>query len=76
VSVSHARAPCQLAHNGKEWGFDTHLGAFHFGTLPHELTVKSLRLYAEDVIPYLRNGNNPAAVPNAVHEGATGVAPP
>jgi alkanesulfonate monooxygenase SsuD/methylene tetrahydromethanopterin reductase-like flavin-dependent oxidoreductase (luciferase family) len=66
----------QLAHNAKEWGFDTHLGAFHFGTLPHELTVKSLRLYAEEVIPYLRNVNKPTAVPNAVHEGATRVAPP
>jgi alkanesulfonate monooxygenase SsuD/methylene tetrahydromethanopterin reductase-like flavin-dependent oxidoreductase (luciferase family) len=54
----------QLAHNAKDWGFDTHMGAFHFGTLPHELTVKSLRLFAEEVMPYVRDINEPAFVPS------------
>jgi alkanesulfonate monooxygenase SsuD/methylene tetrahydromethanopterin reductase-like flavin-dependent oxidoreductase (luciferase family) len=49
----------QLAHNAKQWGFDTHLGVFQFGTLPHELTVKSLTLYANEVIPGLRGIHEP-----------------
>jgi alkanesulfonate monooxygenase SsuD/methylene tetrahydromethanopterin reductase-like flavin-dependent oxidoreductase (luciferase family) len=47
----------QLEANALEWGFDTHLGVFHFGTLPRELTEKSLRLFASEVAPHLRHVN-------------------
>ncbi len=46
-----------LEANALEWGFDTHLGVFHFGTLPRELTEKSLRLFASEVAPHLRHVN-------------------
>jgi hypothetical protein len=36
-------------------------GRLHFGTLSHELTVKSLHLFAEEVVPYLRHINEPTA---------------
>jgi len=45
----------QLEHNAKEWGFDTHIGVFHFGTLPRDLTENSLRLFASEVMPHLRH---------------------
>ena len=47
----------QLEANAKEWGFDTHLGVFHFGTLPRDLTERSLRLFANEVSPRLRHIN-------------------
>jgi alkanesulfonate monooxygenase SsuD/methylene tetrahydromethanopterin reductase-like flavin-dependent oxidoreductase (luciferase family) len=50
----------QLEANAKEWGFDTHLGVFHFGTLPRDLTERSLRLFANEVAPRLRHINEPA----------------
>ncbi len=49
----------QLEHNAREWQFDTHIGVFHFGTLPRDLTENSLRLFASDVIPKLRHVNEP-----------------
>ncbi len=50
----------QLAHNAKAWGFDTHVGVLHFGTLPRDLTEKNLRLYANEVIPYVRGIHEPS----------------
>ena len=52
----------QLEANAKEWGFDTHLGVFHFGTLPRDLTERSLRLFANEVAPRLRHINEPKDV--------------
>jgi len=49
----------QLESNAREWGFDTHIGVFHFGTLPADLTEKSLRLFASEVAPKLRHLNEP-----------------
>jgi alkanesulfonate monooxygenase SsuD/methylene tetrahydromethanopterin reductase-like flavin-dependent oxidoreductase (luciferase family) len=54
----------QLEANAKEWGFDTHLGVFHFGTLPRDLTERSLRLFANEVAPRLRHINEPADAPS------------
>jgi hypothetical protein len=50
----------QLGANAVEWGFDTHVGVFHFGTLPRDLTERSLRLFASEVAPHLRHLNEPA----------------
>ena len=57
----------QLEANAAEWGFDTHLGVFHFGTLPRDLTERSLRLFASEVAPHLRhvNEDTPSSVDQA-----------
>jgi len=54
----------QLEANARDWGFDTHLGVFHFGTLPADLTENSLRLFAEKVAPRLRDINEPRPAMN------------
>jgi alkanesulfonate monooxygenase SsuD/methylene tetrahydromethanopterin reductase-like flavin-dependent oxidoreductase (luciferase family) len=38
----------------KDIGFGYLLPSMHFGSLPHELTMKSIELYAKEVIPYFR----------------------
>lgn len=35
-------------------GFGSLIGLFQFGTLPHELTMKNLELFADEVMPALR----------------------
>lgn len=35
-------------------GFGTLIGLFQFGSLPHELTVKNLKLFGEHVLPRIR----------------------
>ena len=52
----------QIKHYQKEIGFGTIISLMQFGTLPHDLTLKSTRLYAEHVIPALRELGEPAAV--------------
>jgi alkanesulfonate monooxygenase SsuD/methylene tetrahydromethanopterin reductase-like flavin-dependent oxidoreductase (luciferase family) len=37
-----------------ETGAGVLMGLFHFGSLPHELAVKNIRLFAEKVLPRLR----------------------
>jgi alkanesulfonate monooxygenase SsuD/methylene tetrahydromethanopterin reductase-like flavin-dependent oxidoreductase (luciferase family) len=59
----------QLEANAAEWGFDTHLGVFHFGTLPRDLTERSLRLFASEVAPHLRHINE--AAPSSVDQAPT-----
>ena len=59
----------QLEANAVEWGFDTHLGVFHFGTLPRDLTERSLRLFASEVAPHLRHVNE--AAPSSVDQAPT-----
>jgi alkanesulfonate monooxygenase SsuD/methylene tetrahydromethanopterin reductase-like flavin-dependent oxidoreductase (luciferase family) len=61
----------QLAHNARSWGFDTHVGVLHFGTLPRELTEKNLRLYASEVIPYVRGIHEPAAAATEASQGGS-----
>lgn len=59
----------QLEANAVEWGFDTHLGVFHFGTLPRDLTERSLRLFASEVAPHLRHVNE--AAPSSADQAPT-----
>lgn len=44
----------QLAEYSKELGVGTLIAFLHFGSLPHELTVKNLTLFAREVMPYFR----------------------
>ena len=56
--------------------FSRLVGLLHFGSLPHELTVKNMHLFAEEVLPFVRrlgasaatNGSNgqAAAAPTPV----------
>jgi len=32
------------------------MGFFHFGSMPHHLAVKNLTLFAEEVLPFVRDG--------------------
>ena len=44
----------QLEHNAKEWGFDTHIGVFHFGETRDRLELngrRSLRAMAKMTRP-------------------------
>ncbi|CAD6559440.1 Alkanesulfonate monooxygenase [Paraburkholderia hiiakae] len=51
----------QILHYQKEIGFGTFISLMQFGTLPHELTLKSTRTFAQHVIPALRDVGEPAA---------------
>jgi alkanesulfonate monooxygenase SsuD/methylene tetrahydromethanopterin reductase-like flavin-dependent oxidoreductase (luciferase family) len=44
----------QLADAASDIGFALLVGLFQFGTLPHELTVQNLTLFAREVMPRLR----------------------
>lgn len=44
----------QILNQQKELGFSTLLGLFQFGSLPHELVVKNLKLFAREVLPKIR----------------------
>jgi alkanesulfonate monooxygenase SsuD/methylene tetrahydromethanopterin reductase-like flavin-dependent oxidoreductase (luciferase family) len=44
----------RLAGFQKELGLGLLVGTFQFGTLPHDLTVKSTKLFAEQVMPHFR----------------------
>lgn len=35
-------------------GFGAIMGFFHFGSMPHDLAEKNLRLFAKEVLPYVR----------------------
>ena len=59
----------QLDANAVDWGFDTHLGVFHFGTLPRDLTERSVRLFASEVAPHLRHVNE--AAPSSADQAPT-----
>ncbi len=43
-----------IAHHKKDIGFNVLVGMMQFGTLPADLTHKSMTLFAQDVMPYLR----------------------
>ncbi len=44
----------RLLHYQKEMGFNVLIGLFQFGTLPGDLTRNSMKLFAEKVLPELR----------------------
>ena len=44
----------QLAECQRRGGFNIVMAGLHFGTLPHELTMKALELFAREVMPALK----------------------
>jgi len=61
----------RLAEAHHRMGYGRLVGLLHFGSLPHELTVKNMTLFAEEVLPFLRTlGPRPAA-----DAGGDGAAP-
>jgi alkanesulfonate monooxygenase SsuD/methylene tetrahydromethanopterin reductase-like flavin-dependent oxidoreductase (luciferase family) len=44
----------QLAEYQRRGGFNIVMAGLHFGTLPHELTMKALELFAREVMPALK----------------------
>jgi alkanesulfonate monooxygenase SsuD/methylene tetrahydromethanopterin reductase-like flavin-dependent oxidoreductase (luciferase family) len=50
-----------LAERQRMFGLGHLIAWLHFGTLPHDLTVKNLTLFAEKVIPRLRHLGEPQA---------------
>jgi alkanesulfonate monooxygenase SsuD/methylene tetrahydromethanopterin reductase-like flavin-dependent oxidoreductase (luciferase family) len=58
----------RLAEAHRRLGYGRLIGLLHFGSLPHELTVKNMTLFAEEVLPFIRtlspsgaSGNGQAA---------------
>jgi alkanesulfonate monooxygenase SsuD/methylene tetrahydromethanopterin reductase-like flavin-dependent oxidoreductase (luciferase family) len=45
----------KLKYFQKEIGFGTFLPTIQFATLPHDLTMKNIELFAKEVIPHLRD---------------------
>ena len=52
----------KLADFGARAGFGHFLGAFQFGTLPHDLTMRSMERFAREVMPALRVAKQPARI--------------
>lgn len=48
----------KLSERIKKLGVGNLLGLFQLGTLPHDLTCKSMKLFAEKVMPSLREELN------------------
>ena len=44
----------KLSYFQKEIGFGTFLPTLHFATLPHDLTMKNIELFAKEVMPHFR----------------------
>lgn len=44
----------QLEHHQKEIGYGKIIAMMQFGTLPHDMTVRSMELFAKKCIPRLR----------------------
>ena len=61
-SCAAARRPCARSSRSirREIGFGYLLPTMQFGTLPHELTRKSIELFAREVIPHFRARATPA----------------
>jgi len=59
----------RLAAAHERLGFGRLVGLLHFGSLPHELTVKNMHLFAEEVLPFVR-ALGPARP--AANDGANG----
>ena len=60
----------QLEHYQKEIGFGNLLPMMQFGTLPHDLTMKSTEIFGKEVIPYFRG--RPDAMPARAELAAQG----
>jgi alkanesulfonate monooxygenase SsuD/methylene tetrahydromethanopterin reductase-like flavin-dependent oxidoreductase (luciferase family) len=63
----------RLAEAYKRLGFGRLVGLLHFGSLPHELTVKNMHLFAEEVLPFVRTLGAPAG-PDGRAAGPTAAA--
>jgi alkanesulfonate monooxygenase SsuD/methylene tetrahydromethanopterin reductase-like flavin-dependent oxidoreductase (luciferase family) len=67
----------RLAEAHDRLGYGRLIGLLHFGTLSHELTVKNMTMFAEDVLPYVRTlgggatgaNGHAAAAPAGAREG-------
>jgi alkanesulfonate monooxygenase SsuD/methylene tetrahydromethanopterin reductase-like flavin-dependent oxidoreductase (luciferase family) len=57
----------QLAEYQRRGGFNIVMAGLHFGTLPHALTMKSIAIFARDVMPALK-GAVPGEVPRVAAE--------
>jgi alkanesulfonate monooxygenase SsuD/methylene tetrahydromethanopterin reductase-like flavin-dependent oxidoreductase (luciferase family) len=60
----------RLAEAHARMGYGRLVGLLHFGSLPHELTVKNMHLFAEEVLPFVRTLGPRAAGGTA--DGANG----
>ncbi|MBX5489756.1 MAG: LLM class flavin-dependent oxidoreductase [Chloroflexi bacterium] len=63
VIGSPATVRDRLAAYQREMGFGKLVPLLQFGTLPHELTMQNLELFAREVMPSLRPLGQPAASP-------------
>ncbi len=59
----------QLADYQRRGGFNIVMAGLHFGTLPHELTRKTLEIFAREVMPALKEARPPAALAQAAGAG-------
>jgi hypothetical protein len=53
----------QLEHHQKEVGYGKVIAMMQFGTLPHDLTKRSMELFATKVMPRLRHIGEDAPAP-------------
>jgi alkanesulfonate monooxygenase SsuD/methylene tetrahydromethanopterin reductase-like flavin-dependent oxidoreductase (luciferase family) len=63
----------RLAEAHRRLGYGRLIGLLHFGSLPHELTVKNMTLFAEEVLPFIRTLGPSGASGNG--QAATAAAP-
>jgi len=45
----------QIKYLRKELGCNTIMGFFQFGSLPHDLTVKNMNMFAKEVLPHVKS---------------------
>ncbi len=65
----------RLAEAHRRLGYGRLIGLLHFGSLPHELTVKNMTLFAKEVLPYIRSLGSSAAAGNGQNGRAGETAP-
>ena len=53
----------QLEHHQKEIGYGKVIAMMQFGTLPHDMTKRSMELFASKVMPKLRHIGEEEATP-------------
>jgi alkanesulfonate monooxygenase SsuD/methylene tetrahydromethanopterin reductase-like flavin-dependent oxidoreductase (luciferase family) len=64
----------RLAEAHERMGFGRLVGLLHFGSLPHELTVKNMHLFAEEVLPFVRTLGRPTSA-RTTNDRAAAAAP-
>jgi len=57
VLGSPATVAKKLRAYQEEMGFGIFCALLHFGTLPHDLTMRNLELFAKEVMPQVRSTN-------------------